>query len=176
MPSRGSGLEFRMLPRNQRMELLSKAYVRAVAAQAGCACDDLESDFGIDLTIRGIIWENNRFIDEGGVLEIQLKSTTMAGVRRRNEQFHYALSVRNYEHLRKVIKNRPARLLVLYVMPENEEEWLVQQQQGISLHHCCYYLSLEGFPSTGNQNSVTVAIPETNVFSVSYLQQILFNK
>jgi len=47
-----------MLPRNQRMELLSRAYVRAVAAHAGFTCDDVESDFGVDLAIRAVEWEN----------------------------------------------------------------------------------------------------------------------
>ena len=165
-----------MLPRNQRMELLSKAYVRAVAAQAGCACDEIESDFGIDLSIRGILRENNQYLDEGGIVEIQLKSTSIAGRRFAAGEMHYDLPVRNYNHLRKVVTDRPTRLLVLFVMPENEEGWLVQDRQGMSLHHCCYYVSLEGIPSTNNQHTIAVTIPERNVFSADYLRRQLLKQ
>jgi hypothetical protein len=35
-----------MLPRNHRQEALSRAYVRAIAAQAGLLCSQPEPDFG----------------------------------------------------------------------------------------------------------------------------------
>ena len=43
-----------MLPRNQRQEALSRAYVRAVAARAGVLCTDTTQDFGIDLFFRAV--------------------------------------------------------------------------------------------------------------------------
>ena len=160
-----------MLPRNQRMELLSKAYVRAIAAQAGCICTEVNPDFGIDLSIRNVLYEGGRYVDEGAFLEVQLKSTTLSGVRLVDGKISYDLAVRNYEHLRRT-GNAPAqRILVLYLMPEDETGWMIQAGQGMSLHHCCYYLSLQGRPETMNENTVAVTIPQTNVFSVNYLQQ-----
>jgi hypothetical protein len=43
-----------MLPTNQRQEALSRAYVRAVAAQAGVICGELGQDFGIDMFLRTV--------------------------------------------------------------------------------------------------------------------------
>jgi len=162
-----------MLPRNQRMELLSRAYVRAVAAHAGFTCDDVESDFGVDLAIRAVEWENGGYHDLGVVLDVQLKSTTIAGVRFADTEVFYELPVRNYRHLRKETKNGLRRVLVLYLMPVDETSWLSQDRDGITLHHCCYYLSLKGFPETANQNTVTVTIPRANMFSPNSLQYVL---
>jgi hypothetical protein len=52
-----------MLPRNQRQEALSRAYVRAVAAQAGVICNDAGQDFGIDLFLRGVGTRNGEYCD-----------------------------------------------------------------------------------------------------------------
>jgi Domain of unknown function (DUF4365) len=162
-----------MLPRNQRMELLSKAYVRVIAANAGCSCHELESDFGIDLELRGIVWEDRRYLDIGVLVDAQLKSTTLNGVRITDDHIYYELTARNYQHLRKDVGRLPPRLLVLFLMPDKEEHWLHQDSEGITLRHCCYYLSLDGFPATTNIRTVTVAIPRINVFSASYLQKLL---
>jgi hypothetical protein len=43
-----------MLPRNQRQEVLSRAYVRAATARAGVLCFDSTQDFGIDLFLRAV--------------------------------------------------------------------------------------------------------------------------
>lgn len=162
-----------MLPRNIRMELLAKAYVRAIAAQAGCACDEFESDFGIDILIRGIVHLDNRYVDSGGLLEIQLKSTTTASVRIADGLIHYELLRKSYDRLRMEAKHRPISLLVLYVMPENEDEWMIQQPDRLTLQHCCHYMSLQGYPAITNPSKVVVEIPERNVFSVAFLQQLL---
>ena len=99
----------------------------------------------------------------------------MAGVRIEPGQISYDLPVRNYRHLRKVDAVRPERLLVLFLMPEDEVDWFAQDRQGLSLHHACYYLSLRGLPETENQRTVPVMIPDTNLFSVSFLHGLLLN-
>jgi hypothetical protein len=40
-----------MVPQSQRQEALSRAYVRAIAAQAGVTCTDLVQDFGVDMIL-----------------------------------------------------------------------------------------------------------------------------
>lgn len=162
-----------MLPRNHRMELLSKAYVHAVASYAGCGCDDVRSDFGIDLSIRAVSWSHGRFIDDGLLLDLQLKSTLAVSIRGTEDRIFYELAVRNYDHLREQIRDWPRRLLVLFLMPENEDEWLTQDRQGMVMRQCCYYLSLKGYPVTSNKKTVTVEIPQANLFSADYLHQLL---
>ncbi len=161
-----------MLPKNHRMELLSKAYVRAVAAQAGFACDDVHSDFGIDLTVRNIALNGGRFVDLGPLVDIQLKSTTIAGVRYKNQEIHYDLTVKNYNDLRMETINRQPRLLVLFIMPDDEEKWLTQTDQTTTIRHCAYFVSLLGAAATQNERTVTVAIPASNLFSAELLNEL----
>jgi hypothetical protein len=159
-----------MLPRNQRMELLSKAYVRAVAAQAGFACIEVNPDFGIDFSIRAVLAAGNRFIDAGPLLEVQVKSATTAAVRVSEDRIAYDLLARSYELLRS--NTDIQRVLVLFLMPEDEAEWLTQNETGLTLRNCCYCLSLTELPATANRSKVTVAIPRSNRFDASYLQRL----
>ncbi len=59
-----------MLPRNQRMEALSKAYVQSIVAQAGCICVEVNPDFGTDLMIRSVVCDRDRHVDGGAFLEL----------------------------------------------------------------------------------------------------------
>lgn len=66
-----------MLSRNQRMELLSRAYFQAVVAHAGGSLAVPMPDCGIDYGIHYV----QDGIDEGAVCYVQLKSTTAATYR-----------------------------------------------------------------------------------------------
>lgn len=101
-----------------------------------------------------------------------MKSTTIGAIRSTNDGFRYELSVRNYDHLRVVNADGVTKLLALLVLPDDEAGWLVQDQRGMTVQHCCYYLSLVGCPETSNVRSVTVSIPNANVFSAAYLLQL----
>ena len=65
-----------MLPRNQRQEALSRAYVRTIAAQAGLTIAEPENDYGIDMTLRTLTIRDGRRRDVGPQIDLQLKSTT----------------------------------------------------------------------------------------------------
>src|SRR5688572_979589 len=103
-----------MLPRNQRMELLSRAYIQAVVAHAGCTSAMPSPDFGIDLNIHRISEIDGSLTDEGAALHLQLKSTTEAAYRADEDAFHYDLDIKAYNFLRKSKVLIP-RFLVLFV-------------------------------------------------------------
>lgn len=158
-----------MLPRNQRMELLSRAYVQAVAAEAGGVCVAPNPDFGLDFSIHFVAHEGG-FFDEGAVVDIQLRSTTTAAFESTQQVFPYDLDVRAYHHLRRD-RTTTARLLVLFVMPDQESLWLNQDHEGLVLRKCAYYLSLQGMPETKNERSIRVSVPLAQVFSVEFLRK-----
>jgi Domain of unknown function (DUF4365) len=56
--------------------------------------------------------------------------------------------------------------LIVFVMPEKEENWLTQETEQLVLRLCAYWFSLEGSPATKATTSVRVKIPQANVFSV----------
>src|SRR5262245_22228853 len=128
-----------MLPVNQRQEALSRAYVRAVAAQAGLTCGDLTQDYGIDMFLRTVPVAGNRYTDVGDQLDLQLKSTTRAGVTV-TEVIH-DLEVRAYDALRVVTRGCP-RILVLLVLPGDETLWLTQSADELILRRCAFWASL----------------------------------
>jgi hypothetical protein len=161
----------RMLPRNQRQEALSRAYVRAVAARAGVTCVDATQDFGIDLFLRGVTAEDGRYTDTGPQLDIQLKSTTRAGLR--GPEVIYDLDVRAYNLLHQAVVGSAPRILVLLVLPDDEAQWLTQTVEELSLRRCAYWRSLRGAEPTTAHTTVRVAIPHGNVFSVDAVRAMM---
>jgi hypothetical protein len=155
-----------MLPRNQRMELLSRAYFQAVVAQAGGSLAVPMSDCGIDYSIHCV----RDGIDEGAVCHVQLKSTTLATYRSAEDCFDYDLARKAFDFL-SVSNVKVPRFLVLYVMPDDESLWLFQDHEGLILRHCAYYVSFTGLPSSANKRTIRVQVPRSQVFSAEHLQQ-----
>jgi hypothetical protein len=151
-----------MMPTTQRMEDLSRAYVRALAARAGVLCGKPEDDFGLDLFLRGVERDGPYYLDSGPQVDIQLKSTTRAEVR--GATILYDLDVRAYELLRRV--DYTPRILVLLVLPAEEVLWLEQSAEQLILRRCAYWLSLREAAPTPNQATIRVSIPQDNIFSV----------
>jgi hypothetical protein len=158
-----------VLTRNHQQEALCRAYVRAVAARAGLSVSEPEVDYGVDLSLRAITLKGKRRRDVGPQLDLQLKSTTRADVG--ETSLRYDLDVKNYEDLREGHDLSPC-LLVVLVLPNEEERWLGQSPEELVLRHCAYWLSLRGSPPTTATRSVRLTIPLTSIFSVAALQEI----
>jgi hypothetical protein len=159
-----------MLPRNLRQEAMSRAYVQAVAARAGLIATAPGADFGIDLCLHTVEVRGRRWGPGPVQLDVQLKSTTRAQVR--EGQLAYDLDVKNYDDLRAPAPMCP-RLLVVLVLPEQEEEWLHQTAEELILRRCAYWLWLGRAEATTATTTVRVHIPLGQVFSVVALQDIV---
>jgi hypothetical protein len=144
--------------------------VRAVAAQAGVNCAEPDSDYGVDLCLRRVRARGRRHLDAGGQVDLQLKSTTRA--LESDTEIRHDLDVTTYEDLREEMDNCP-RLLVLLVLPDEEEQWLEQSPEQLILRRCVYWQSLTGSPPTSASSTVRIAIPRINIFSVEAIRQIL---
>jgi hypothetical protein len=159
-----------MLPRNERQEALSRAYVRAVAAHAGVICSEPEHDFGIDLCLRAVAIRGHRHFDVSGQFDLQIKSTTWANVT--DTTIVYDLEVQAYEDLRTQGYNCP-RFLLVFVMPDDEVRWLSQSPEELVLRHCTYWLSLVGHPPTTATRTIRIAIPRVNVFTAETIRAMI---
>lgn len=163
------------ITKQHRQELLSKAYIRAVAAKAGYSCAQPEPDYGLDLVIRDVDEDLNNdgrstFQDYGYALDISAKSTH--NVRIIDGYIHYDLEIKAYDNLIKEKRGTPA-ILVLYYMPTEEGEWLSIGNDSTILKYCGYWLSLRGkSPSTSSSTQV-VEIPEGHIFCESSLKEIM---
>ncbi len=159
-----------MLPRNLRQEALCRAYVRAIAARAGLICGTTENDLGFDLFLRSVEAHGHQLWDSGPQLDVQLKSTARAAVR--EDAVAYDLEVRAYNILRQQNAARP-RILVVLVLPEDENDWSSQTEDALILRRCAYWMSLRGAVATASQTTCRVAIPRGNVFSVESVQVLM---
>lgn len=159
-----------MMTREHRQEALCRAYVQAVAAQAGATWSKPEADYGIDFSLRLVSSVEDRRRDVGAQIDLQLKSSTQAIVS--ETEVIYDLDVDTYNDLRDVDR-ATLFVLVLFVMPPDETHWLSQGVEQLCLRHCAYWTSLRGLPPTTKSRSVRIEIPRANIFSVEALLQLL---
>ena len=153
-----------LLTTSDRQEALSRAYAHAVAAQGGYVTAVYAEDRdGVDLRIQG-----------GGAmrpaLDLQLKATV--NLAKPDEgYFRFPLKRRNYDLLR--IHAQTPRLLVVLDLPKDEHRWMTITENELVLRHRAYWLNLKGWDETVNQTSVTVRIPEQNIFDVENLRALM---
>ena len=166
--SRLEGL--RVLTRAHRQEAISRAYLQVIAARCGVICSFRDYDYGIDTTLHAVRHVAGRIVEVGVCIDVQLKSTTNATIN--SDQILYDLEVRTYNHLRSPVVGSP-RILVLVVLPEDENLWTDQTEERLLLRSCGYWLSLSGMPATTNLSTIRVAIPRANLFSNPALADLL---
>lgn len=145
-------------------EELSFVYVRAIAAQAAYATAAPSLDrSGVDLSIHA-----------GGAmkpaLDLQLKASV--NLAKRDDGFvRHKLKRHNYDSLR--IETQTPRLLVVLDLPADRDRWVTVTEEKLILRNRAYWLSLRGFPETANEVSITVKIPEANLFNVDSMRRLM---
>jgi hypothetical protein len=156
---------------NQQREELSKAYVAAVAARCGFKLGTWSQDDDcLDVTIgaAGVLGGGTL---AGPKLDIQLKASSDPG-HVHPEHVSWSLSRQHYDILRG--KTCSPRILVVLVLPTDEDEWVHHSADSLILRRCAYWESLHGRePIDGLEESTTIHIPKTNVFSPSTLQRLM---
>lgn len=157
------------LPMQHRMEQLHVAYVTAVAALGGATYDLPGRDYGID----GIISEIRRLPDgsfrpSGWHVDCQLKATTKFKVQ--PESIVYQMDVEAYNRF--VCRDGPTpRILIVFCLPPEWQNWLSISEQELVLKHCCYWTTFSGSQSS-NVSSKAIYLPRKNVFSPEAIQRI----
>ena len=153
---------------DDQKEQFSFAYARAVAAVAQIAVSEpTVDDDSIDLLFHQ---KGGGGIVRSPRLEAQLKCTDAASVH--PEHVAYPLKLKNYEELRSGDVLVP-RILIVVIVPQNLDEWLLHSEQELSMRRCGYWLSLRDWPATTNATNVTVHLPRTNQFTVAQLQEMM---
>lgn len=158
------------IPREHRMEQLHNAYVTAVSAIGGATFDPPKQDYGID----GRISEVRRFPDgtyqaTNWLFNCQLKATT--DFRIRDDIITYEMEVDAYNRF-VTNKGGVSRILIVYCLPKEWENWLCINEEELILKHCCYWIALSGEPSE-NSRSKTIYIPRKNLFTPEAVQNII---
>ncbi len=148
------------MPLNLVQEQLSNSYVRAVTYRAGWNLSLSGVDYrGIDGTLEAPVRGMSK-------VDFQLKSTTV--YQKQGEYLAYDLRVENYNQL--VAQDDVPRILILFVMPDDPDEWLSCSAEELCLRHCAYWISLMGEPSSTNASTQRVHVPLANLFHPDTLQ------
>jgi Domain of unknown function (DUF4365) len=153
---------------NQRKEQFSLAYIHAVVSVAGYALSDPRvDDDSIDVTI--LSRQKDGRVSSPR-LDVQVKCTSSH--QPSGGQLTYPLPIKNYRDL---IEDNLAvpRLLIVVCVPENGADWIHQTTERLEMRRCGYWLSLRGMEPSASTTTCSVRLPETNIFSVEQITQIM---
>jgi hypothetical protein len=153
---------------NDRKDLFSRAYVRAVASVAGFSASvpELDRD-SVDLHLAGA---GGGGTVKSPYLDVQLKCTERDFAL--GESFSLALKLKNYNDLRGLDFAVP-RILVVVLVPANTNHWFDANDERTVLQHCAYWHSLRNAPATDNTTSVSVSIESQKRFDVAALSSLM---
>lgn len=142
------------------------AYVTAIAAAAGYMTYKVSPDLdSIDLGIAAGAKE----IEGAPRIELQIKGYSFDF--KNGEEFSYPLKQKNYNDLRRRVIT--PRYLVVVTMPPDDQPWLDQSPERLTLFRCAYYLSLKGFPDSKNDTATTVKMLRTQCFTIDALHKLM---
>ena len=154
-----------LLTVSDQKERLSLVYVKALAVRAGfvTSVPELDRD-SVDLRIQA-----------GGprrpALDLQLKATATLD-EPQGGFVRFRLTIKNYRDL--CVVTQTPRLLVVFELPKEESRWMTVTKEELVLRRRAYWLSLQqGFVEDVEQQTVTVPIPERNVFDVEGLRELM---
>jgi hypothetical protein len=163
-----------LLSENNVKSELGYAYLHAIAACAGLACEyaprHADGD-GVDAILRA----NEKFSPESKIkrftAEVQLKSTSSTPTEV-NGHYSFGMRVAHYDKARCTDSLSP-RLVVVLFLPKEREEWLVHSTEGLIAKRCAYWVSLYGAPMSTNRVAETIYIPKSNALSVEELRSLM---
>ena len=159
-----------MLSPNDIKEELSLAYVRAIASRAGFSIEEIRKDRdSVDLKVcaRGLLAEDA--VLTSPELAIQLKATVLEPLP--TDEFSFVLPRKNYDDLS--APSLVPRILVVFVLPEDEQQWLTHTEESLILRRCAYWRSLRGAPPTPNETSQTIRMSRGQTFDLDTLRGLL---
>jgi Domain of unknown function (DUF4365) len=170
MTSDAAGAPPGELPANAMKELFSEAFVRMVAAAAGCYVKTHSADYdGVDLTITS---QADYEIYHGPQLELQLKCTSRQELLR-EEHLAWQMNAGPYRKLTDPRRYCPAYLGVLLV-PGDPLAWLEQDETRLATESRMYWQRARDLePIADGAATKTVRLPRSNLFDVEQLQAIM---
>ncbi len=152
----------------KQKEQFNRAYVRAIAAQAGFNPSELEvDDDSVDLELSGRGFTG---VLRNPKVQFQLKCTSQDLIS--GDVIKFPLSRKNYDDLRGTDVLCPRYLAVLLV-PDDPAYWVEHHQEHMSMHNACFYVSLRDQPSTTNSSTVTVDVPMNQRLTTDSLMHLM---
>ena len=156
-------------------EQLSRAFVKAIAANAGIILREYDLDYGLDGKFADVDYEEDdyghkRYSETGFGIDFQLKATT--NIISKDGFLIYDLESKNYNDLVKTNIGTP-RILIIYSMPENRSLWIETTENEMIMRKCAWWCSLKGQPKTKNRETQRIKIPRDNLLTTEKLVKLI---
>lgn len=152
------------ITKQHRQEDLGQAYISAVAAKAGFNLSSDKHDYGYDGTVKDVNNRDGRYVNTGFGFDYQLKSSS--NVTFSEDCVIYDLESKNYNDLITEEGLFP-KVLILFVLPRDESEWLTVTSDKMTLKKCAWWYSLKGLPQSSNGSKKRIFIPISQIFTPS---------
>jgi hypothetical protein len=160
-----------MITTQHTQELISQAYIHAIAGIAGVNFHSTRVyDYGVDGTLHPVKVINSRRIESGFPVDFQLKSST--SWEDNGTHITYDLEAKTYNDL--VCRDSRAipLILILLCLPKDHKDWVCWDEECIVMKKMCYWAVLDGEP-TENKSSKRISIPKHQLFTPDTLKEIL---
>jgi hypothetical protein len=171
---------------NQIKEAISEAFIRLILAHDEFKIYKSDTDHGIDLNVGPVditTLSNGDIMyeDSDRRLDIQLKSTTKAGVEFKDGFVEYSLRNKNYLTLKKKVDSPYIKMiLIVFVLPEDKKLWMDVFEDNILLRkHCFWFIPNDSVvPANirikGKNYPVKIKIPLENHLLKNF--RLVYNK
>lgn len=149
-------------------EQFSVAYLTAIAAQAGLNHNSpvIDED-SVDISLIGTGYLG---LIRNPQIDIQLKCTSQNVIE--GDKLKYDLKLKNYNDLRgENIAN--TRYLMILVVPDHHDDWLVHGVDDMALQRSLYWTSLRFEPETNNTSQVRIEIPTSQKVTTPTLLSLM---
>lgn len=157
----------------QRQEEISKAYLRAVAAQCGFSVGSWSQDHGgVDTTVGAAATVGSGHLARPKI-DVQLKATRQASVEKA-KHISWKLDIEHYDSLR--LPALQPHLLVVLLLPEDVDTAVEHSVEHLLIRRCAYWVTMTGQePAKAGAKTKTVRLPKAQVFSPAALRAIMEN-
>ena len=158
-------------PTEHAQEQLSRAYIRAIAAEARVKYQwKNDPDYGIDGEFQQMAKNaaGNLFAN-GYPLEFQLKASTNCIPK--GNKVAYDLDVKTYNNLLLYSRQISGVCLLVYDMPDAEGDWMDCSPRQLVLRSCCYYWIPSGTPSN-NSSTQRIKINKADTLTPHSLRRL----
>lgn len=155
-----------------RKEDLSKSYLQALCAVKEIAMEiNTHDDDSIDFILKKMLTLNSGK-PFNAAIGVQLKSSS-SNYTETGSFYSWPLKIKNYRDLR--MDSTIKSYLFLLILPRNEDEWIMQNIESLTIKKCMFWLDLKEMPDSENIETVTLHFPKTNIVTPEFLDNTLYD-
>ena len=153
-----------MITEQHTKELLSRAFVLALAAKAGFNVSVRELDYGVDATLCSVRVDaaRRRRVEDGFSIHLQLKATIDWEID--DADVVYDLEAKTWNDMVVRDETRPLHLGLL-CLDRDAGDWLSCVEERLILQRCCYWYNATGQQPTTNATRTRIRIPRANLLT-----------